>query len=104
MIIIISKIVFILSFLGILFIIGRKLPALSCASEKSSAGRFSIKAIFTRFRGAIKQFILGSFFQNTIIGNLEKFLRKFKILALKIDNILDKFLRKLKRNSGNGPM
>ncbi len=99
MIIIVSKIVFILSLLGVLFIVVRKLPALSKLPEETSAGKFSFKAIFTWFKNTYKQFILSNFFQKLIIGNLEKSLRKFKIMALKIDNIVDKFIRKLKRNS-----
>ncbi len=99
MIVIISKIVFILSFLGILFIVFRKLPALSRSSEEFSVKRFSFKAIFAWPGNAIRQFISSNFFQNIIIGGLEKSLRRFKILALKIDNIVDKFLRKIKRNS-----
>jgi hypothetical protein len=99
MIILVSKIVFILSLLGILFIIIRKLPALSQLPEEPLAERPSPKAIFTWFRDITKRLILSNFFQNIILGNLEKSLRKFKILALKIDNLLDKFLRRVKRNS-----
>ena len=99
-IVIVSKIVFILSILGILFIISRKIPVLSQVSIKgSSAKRFSFKAAIIWPGTIIKQFILSDFFQNIIVGNLEKSLRKFKIMALKIDNILDKLLRKLKRKS-----
>ncbi len=99
MIIIIAEIVFVLSLLGVLFIVVRKLPALSKLPEETSTRKFSFKAIFVWFLKTFKQFILSTFFQNIIIGNLEKSLRKFKIMALKIDNIVDKFIRKLKRNS-----
>lgn len=99
MIILVSKIVFVLSLLGILFIVVRKLPALSRLPEETFARKFSFKVIFVWFVNAVKQFILSNFFQRLIIGNLEKSLRKFKIMALKIDNIVDKFIRKLKRNS-----
>ena len=100
MIIIVSKIIFILSLFGILFIVIRKLPALSRLPEESFVKRFSFKAIFAWPRNIIKQFISSGFFQNVIIGGLEKSLRRFKIMTLKINNIVDKFLRKIKRNSG----
>ena len=100
MIIIISKIVFIASIFGIAFIVFRKLPALAHLPGEYSVGKFSFRAIFAWPGNIIKQFISSSFFQNTILGNLEKSLRKFKILALKIDNILDKFIRKFKKKSG----
>lgn len=98
MIIIISKIIFLLSLLGILFIVVKKFPILSRLPEESSAGKFSFKAIFAWLRITTGEFTSSNFFQNTIMGNLEKSLRKFKIMFLKIDNILDKFLRRLKRN------
>ncbi len=100
MLTIISKIVFIASILGILFIVTRKLPALSRLPEEFFVKRFSFKAILALPGNIIKQFISSNFFQNVIIGGLEKSLRKFKIMALKIDNIVDKFLRKIKRNFG----
>lgn len=99
MIIVVSKIVFILSVFGILFIIIRKIPALSQLSEEFFVKRFSFKTIFAWPRNVIRQFISSNFSQNIIIGGLEKSLRRFKILALKIDNMVDKFLRKIKRNS-----
>ena len=99
MIIIISKIVFILSLLGVLFIIFRKLPELSKLPGESSAGQFSFKSILSWPLVIIRQFTSSNFFQSVIVGNLEKSLRKFKIRALKINNILDKFLRKLKKGS-----
>lgn len=97
-----AKIVFILSILGILFIIGRKLPALSRIAEEPFIERFSFRMIFVLPVTIIKRFISSNFFQNILIGDLEKSLRKLKIFALKIDNIIDKFIRKLKRNSRNG--
>lgn len=99
MIIIISKIIFALSLLAILFIISRKLSVLSRLPEGPRVGKFSFRAIFAWCKSLKKNFVSSNFFQSIIAG-LEKFLRKFKILALKIDNIADKFLRKLKRNSG----
>lgn len=101
MIIIIAQTVFILSILGILFIIGRKLPALSKLPEEPFIEKFSFKMIFRWPVAVIKRFASSNFFQNILIGDLEKSLRRFKIVALKIDNIIDKFIRKLKRNSKN---
>lgn len=97
--IIISKIIFLLSVLGIAFIVFRKLPVLSHVPRDHSAGKFSFKAIFFWPGNIIKQFVSSIFFQGTILGNLEKSLRKFKILTLKIDNLLGKFIRKFKRKS-----
>lgn len=97
MITLVSKIVFILSLLGILFIVFRKLPTLSRSTSEFSVGKFSFRVISVWFRNIIRGFSSSNFFQNTILGNLEKSLRKFKIMFLKIDNIVDKLLRKLKR-------
>lgn len=102
MIIIISKIVFILSILGILFIIGRKFPTLSRLPEELSAERVSFKMIIQWPGGIIKRFFSSNFFQNVLVADLEKSLRKFKIAALKIYNVVDRFIEKLKGKSGNG--
>lgn len=100
MIVIASKIVFILSLLGILFIVGRKLSGLSrLPAERSLTRGFSLKAVFIWPGAVIKRLVFSGFFQDIIVGSLEKSLRKFKIMALKIDNILDKFLRKLKKKN-----
>jgi len=98
MLIIISKIIFALSFLGILFIIFRKLPALSRSPEESFVKGLSIKTTSDWFKQTKKKLILSYFFRTIIIGNLEKSLRKLKILTLKIANILEKLLRKVKKN------
>lgn len=99
MIIIISKIVFILSLLGILYIIVRKFPALSKLSEEPPDEKFFLKEASVRFENIIKRFVSGKFFQTSVLRNLEKSLRKFKIMTLKIHNFSDKFIRKIKRNS-----
>lgn len=101
MIILIAKILFVLSVLGILFMISRKIPVLVSLSEEPLVKRFYFKNIFKRFREFTDKIILSSFFQNILIGNLEKSLRRFKIMALKINNIIDGFLRKVKKNSGD---
>lgn len=98
MMVIISKIIFTLSLLGVLFIISRKFPALSWLPEEPLTKRLSFKMIFAWFKDSRRKFVSSSFFQD-IIDGLEKSLRKFKILALKIDNISDKFIRKIRRNS-----
>ncbi len=100
MIIIVSKIIFILSLAGLLFIVFRKLPKLSQLPERGPyTSRFSLKSTIFGFKGNIRQFIASDFFQNTILGNLEKSLRKIKILILKIDNRVDKIIRRLKRRA-----
>jgi len=95
--ILISKIVFILSLLGISFIVIRKIPALSKLSKEPSVKKFLFKTSINWAKKTFKSFISSNFFQNIIIGNLEKSLRKLKILALKLDNLLDKFIRGIKR-------
>lgn len=102
MIILVSKIVFLLSLLGLLFIICRKLPSLSRLPEDSTGRRISISLILIGFKNIIRRIASSHFFQNVFLGNLEKSLRRFKIAALKADNIIDKFIRKLKKGSGEG--
>jgi len=85
--------------LGILFIIIRKIPVLSRLPEESFIESLSLRATFVRFKRVKNEFILSHFFQSIIIGNLEKSLRRLKILILKMDNILDRFLRKFKKNT-----
>ena len=103
MIFLILKIIFALSIFGILIIIIRKIPTLSQLPDRSVVGKFSFKAIFAWFRNSKNQLISSDFFQTGIIGNLEKSLRRFKIAALKFANIIDKFIRKIKRHSNNKP-
>lgn len=103
MMVIISKIIFILCLLGILFIIGKKLPVLSQLPEKSLIGRFSFRPVFSWFKKVKEKFISSNFFRDLLVG-LEKSLRKFKILVLKVDNLLEKFLKKLKKNSEENNM
>jgi len=102
MIVLISQIVFILSFLGVLFIIARKLPVLSQLPEEPLVERVSFKMIVQWPGNVIKRFSSSNFFRNILVADLEKSLRKFKIAALKIYNVVDKFIEKLKGNSGNG--
>ena len=99
MLILISKIVFVLSFLGILFIIFRKVPALSRLPREPFIKKFSLKPVFALFGNSLGQVASSNFFQKNIVGGLEKSLRRFKILALKLDNLLDKFIRMIKRKS-----
>jgi len=100
-IIIISKIIFFLSLGGLLFIVLKKIPQLSQfpKSSNSHAAKFLFKLNPLNIKGNLKQFIDSNFFQNSILGNLEKSLRKIKILILKIDNVVDKIIRKLKKRS-----
>ncbi len=102
MIILIAKIIFLVCILGILFIIVRKIPAISRLPREASVEKLSFRTIFILIKNIFKKLVSNNFFQNIFIGNLEKSLRKFKVVALKIDNIIDKIIRKLKRNSGNG--
>ncbi len=100
-IITIAQIIFVLSVLGILFIIARKIPALSRLPQESLAERLSFGAVPRGVQGFIKKLTSTPLFQNIFIKKLEKFLRKFKILALKTDNTLTKFIKKLRKHSEN---
>lgn len=102
MIVLISQIVFVLSLLGILFIIARKFPALSRLPEEPLTERVSLKMIIQWPGNVVKRFFSSNFFQNILVVDLEKSLRKFKIVALKIYNMTDKFIERLKGKSGNG--
>lgn len=101
-IIIISKIVFLIGLLGLLFIICRKIPAMSRLPEEPVDKKFSIKSILLFPKKIIHGIFSSYVFKNIFLGNLEKSLRRLKVAALKVDNIIDKFIRKLKKNSGNG--
>jgi len=100
--ILISKIVFLIGLLGLLFIICRKIPAMFRLPEEPVEKKFSIKSVF-RLPKKIFHAIFSSYvFQHIFLGNLEKSLRRLKVAALKVDNIIDKFIRKLKKKSGDG--
>ena len=100
-IILIAKIVFVLSLLGVLFIIIRKIPALTALPEESFVERFSFKVIIGFTTSALKGFTSSNLFKNTLIGKTEKFLRKFKILILKLDNALARFIKRIRKHSNN---
>ncbi len=104
MIIVVSKIVFFLCIAGIIFIAIRKISIISNLPEEPSIGRISFKMLLVWLGRFIDKLLLSDFFQNFLIGRLEKSLRKFKIVALKIDNIVDKVIRKLKKGSDNNEM
>ncbi len=99
MLIIISKIVFALSFIGILVIIARKLPTLSRLPERPSIKGFSIKNTAKWLPYSADRVVSSNFFQRFVVRNLERFFRKMKVMALRMSNLLDKVLKKLKKNS-----
>jgi len=96
-IVLISKILFIISIIGILVIIIRKFPDLSRVSIIQKEEKFSFKKSIKKYKNSFHDFLCGKFFQQTIVGNLEKSFRKFKIVSLKVSNGLDKLIKKLKK-------
>lgn len=97
MLIIISKIIFGLSLLGILIMVLRKIPALNKVPDFSTKSKLSLKTAPEVFKKSAKTITKTDFFQNIIVAGLEKSLRRFKIFALKIDNKVEEFLRRLKK-------
>jgi len=98
-IIFISKILFIIGILGVLVIVVRKFPDLSRTSKIWEGEKFSFKKSINKYRNSFHCFLSGKFFQQSIVGNLEKSFRKFKILSLKVSNGLDKLIKKLKKKT-----
>lgn len=98
MLIIISKIVFALSLVGIIVIIARKLPILSRLPEHPSVKHISFKNTLGWLPYSFNRMIASNFFQQFIVKKLERFFRKMKVMALKMNNLLDKVLKKLKGN------
>ncbi len=96
-IILISKIVFIISILGILVIIIRKLPVLSGISEDYPVSHVSFKEVLLWPKNTFKKLISSHFFQDSVIGNLEKLLRRTRIFFLKIGNRLDRAIERLQK-------
>jgi len=97
MLIIISKIVFALSLIGILFIIVRKLPTLSRLPEYPSIKHLSLKNTLGWLPYSFNKIISSNFFQRFIVKKLERFFRRMKVMALKMNNLLDKVLKRLKK-------
>lgn len=97
MIILISKLIFFLSLLGLFIILLRKIPELNKLPNFSITKKTSLKSLPKNLKKTAKIATETDFFQNIIIAGLEKSLRRFKVTALKIDNKVDSFLRRLKK-------
>jgi len=104
--IIIFPIILILSIAGILYIIHRKIPLL-LKYPKYMAQESSMYQNFQEKMGEIKEKTsISKFWHEIIIPKIEKILRKFKVIILKLDNFLakkvDKMREKIKRReNGN---
>jgi len=83
-----------LSFLGLGFIVYRKIPVLSNLSEEEISILKRKKGIIQR----IKEINYKHYWFNIIIA-LEKFLRRIKIIFLKIENLLTKWIGGLRGKS-----
>jgi len=96
MIIIIFQIIFILAVLGILFFIFRKIPTLLEHPRRSEKGGVIYKNIHKQLGKAKEKVEASEFLHETVIPRTEKFLRKSKIILLKLDNFLAKRADKLR--------
>lgn len=96
MIIIIFQIIFILAVLGILFFVFRKIPALLEHPRHSEKGGVIYKNIHKQLGKAKEKVEASEFLHETVIPRTEKFLRKSKIILLKLDNFLAKRADKLR--------
>ena len=106
--IIFLQIIFALSFLGIIFIVFKKIPLLLDYSRHSSRGVSFLEVARNQF-DKIKD-KPDSFWNDKLIPKTEKFLRRIKIILLKFDNFLakrtDKLRKKIKKreDKNNLPM
>lgn len=96
MIIIIFQIIFVLAVLGILFFIFRKIPALLEYPRRSEKGDVIYENIRKQLGKAKEKVEASEFLHETVIPRTEKFLRKSKIILLKLDNFLAKRANKLR--------
>ena len=103
MLIIIFQIIFILAVLGILFLIFRKIPALLEYPRQSEKGDVIYENIRKQIGKAKKKVESSEFLHETVIPKTEKFLRRTKIVLLKLDNFLakraDRLREKIKRRN-----
>jgi len=104
MLILIFQIIFALSAIGFLVIIFRKIPIILRYPRQP----FEEVSLVDKVKEKINS---SNFFHEVIIHRLEKFLRKIKIIVLKIDNFLAKKvdrlrdkIRKKKEEEENGNM
>lgn len=105
--IIVAQIVFGLSVLGILFFIGRRIPDIlkfPRYSEKENGFYEEVQEQWGKLKEKSKA---SEFLHDTIFPVTEKFLRRIKIVLLKLDNFLAKKANKLrhkirKRKEENG--
>ncbi len=96
MIIIIFQIIFILAVLGILFFVFRKIPALLEHPRRSEKGDVIYENIRKQLGKAKAKVEASEFLHETVIPRTEKFLRRSKIILLKLDNFLAKRADKLR--------
>lgn len=90
------QIIFVLAVLGILFFIFRKIPALLEYPRRSEKGDVIYENIRKQLGKAKEKVEASEFLHETVIPRTEKFLRKSKIILLKLDNFLAKRANKLR--------
>lgn len=96
MIITIFQIIFVLGILGILLIIFRKIPALLEYPRRTEKGDVIYENVRKQWKKVKDKAETSEFFHETVLPKTEKFLRKTKVILLKLDNFLAKRADKLK--------
>jgi len=95
--IIIAQIVFILSVIGILVIVLRKIPII-LRYPRQPFEEVSLAGIFEKLKNRLTS---NEFFHATALPITEKLLRKIKIFVLKLDNFLAKLVSRLRHRRKN---
>ncbi|MBI2058100.1 MAG: tetratricopeptide repeat protein [Candidatus Yanofskybacteria bacterium] len=96
------------SLFGVLFIVWRKVPYLKKITDPVSASSIDLTPLaffsdfFPEVAGYFKRVDLGSY-KNHLMKELEKFLRRLRVISLKLDSFTNKLLAKIKtENVRNG--
>jgi len=99
MLIIISQIIFVLSVLGILFLIFRRIPDLLEYPRYSSKMVPIHENLRKQWKKIQERVESSEFLHEAIIPKTEKFLRKTKVVVLKFDNFLARKVNKLRQRT-----
>lgn len=85
---------------GALIIVSRKLPALSVLEvEERPLIPLKIKTCWHNFFRRLKERLNADKIQMFLLARLEKFLRRFRIVTLKVDNGTFSWLKKIREKS-----
>lgn len=94
--IIIAQIIFVLSVLGILFIIARKIPLILQYPRHSEEDISFLGELRRQWSGLKAKTGTDGFLHNVFFPKMEKTLRRIKIIVLKLDNFLAQKVDKLR--------